>query len=214
MSLVEKKRYSKVRPPDYNKWIADLKRRYRATQIKAAVAVNSALIEFYWNLGKDISEKFAAEASYGSRFFERVGRDMREDFPDDSGFSPRNIRYCRDFYTLYSVGPTLPQAVAKSGARSNVPQLVADLIRVPWGHHRTIVDKCKGDREKALFYVRRTIQNGWSRNSLLNWLSTDLYEREGKGQTKCYADAEAQVANAAKLEFAVKPRSKKKVGVK
>lgn len=36
----------------YIAWIADLKRRYRATQIKAAVAVNSALIEFYWNLGK------------------------------------------------------------------------------------------------------------------------------------------------------------------
>ena len=70
----------------YAVWIADLKRRYRATQIKAAVAVNTALIEFYWNLGKDISEK----------------------------------------------------------------------------------------------YARRTIQNGWSRNSLLNWLSTDLYEREGE----------------------------------
>ena len=41
-----------------------------------------------------------------------------------------------------------------------------------------IIDKCKGDREKALFYVRRTIQNGWSRSVLLNWLSTDLYERE------------------------------------
>ena len=56
----------------------------------------------------------------------------------------------------------------------------ASWIAVPWGHHRTLIDKCKGDRDKALFYVRRTIQNGWSRNSLLNWLSTDLYEREGK----------------------------------
>ena len=64
-----------------------------------------------------------------------------------------------------------------------IQQLVGNLIRVPWGHHCTIIDKCKGDRDKALFYVRRTIQNGWSRNSLLNWLSTDLYEREGKAQT-------------------------------
>ena len=62
-------------------------------------------------------------------------------------------------------------------------QVVAQLVSVPWGHHRTIIDKCKGERDKALFYVRRTIQNGWSRNSLLNWLSTDLYEREGKAQT-------------------------------
>ena len=53
----------------YAAWIADLKRRYRATQIKAAVAVNSALIEFYWNLGKDIAEKFTEEARYGSPLF-------------------------------------------------------------------------------------------------------------------------------------------------
>lgn len=45
---------------------------------------------------------------------------------------------------------------------------------MPWGHHVAILDKCKGDCGKALFYVRRTIQNGWSRNVLLNWLATDL----------------------------------------
>ena len=42
----------------YSAWIVDIKRRYRATQIKAAIAVNSALIEFYWNLGKDVREKY------------------------------------------------------------------------------------------------------------------------------------------------------------
>ena len=189
----------------YSAWIADLKRRYRATQIKAAVAVNSALIEFYWNLGKDIFEKFAKEARYGSRFFEKISFDMREEFPNDSGFSPRNIRYCQDFYRLYSAAQILQQYVAKSAsskqrtsnmqqvvAKSKCPQvldeeiiqqLVENLFRVPWGHHCTIIDKCKGDRDKALFYVRRTLQNGWSRNVLLNWLSTDLYEREGKAQT-------------------------------
>ena len=192
----------------YSNWIADLKKRWRATQIKAAVAVNSALIEFYWNLGRDIAEDFADEARYGSRFFEKVSRDMRGDFPGDTGFSTRNIRYCLDFFRLYSESSILPQLVAKSDRRGRVTakmpqvvaksarrnrqqpvgdtalqQMVAELVLVPWGHHRTIIDKCKRNRDKALFYVRRTIQNGWSRNSLLNWLSTDLYEREGKAQT-------------------------------
>jgi predicted nuclease of restriction endonuclease-like (RecB) superfamily len=76
---------------------------------------------------------------------------------------------------LYSY---LPQAVEDN--ETIAQQVVAQLVSVPWGHHRTIIYKCKGDRDKALFYVRRTIQNGWSRNSLLNWLSTDLYEREEK----------------------------------
>lgn len=174
-------------PRWYADWIADLKRRYHATQIKAAVAVNSALIEFYWNLGKDIAEKFAEEAKYGSRFFEKISSDMRADFPNDSGFSPRNIRYCRDFYKLYFSVSILQQGVAKSvlsdKSAQNLQQLVANLVLMPWGHHCTIIDKCKGNRDKALFYVRRTIRNGWSRNVLLNWLSTDLYEREGKAQT-------------------------------
>ena len=113
----------------YTVWIADLKRRYRATQIKAAVAVNSALIEFYWNIGKDITEKFAEEAGYGSHFFENVSRDMRTEFPNDTGFSPRNIRYCQDFYRLYSAAPILQQVVAKSvnakRRTSKMPQAVA-----------------------------------------------------------------------------------------
>ena len=187
----------------YAAWIADLKKRWRATQIKAAVAVNSELIRFYWDLGRDIALHFEEEARYGSRFFEKVSRDMRNDFPGDSGFSTRNIRYCLDFFRLYSVSSILPQLVAKSDRRGRVtakmpqvvakssqpefegivPRLVEQLVLVPWGHHRTIVDKCRGDRDKALFYVRRTIRNGWSRSVLLNWLSTDLYEREGAAQT-------------------------------
>ena len=61
--------------------------------------------------------------------------------------------------------------------------VVADLTRVSWGHHMLIIDKCYFQPEKALFYVRRTIRNRWSRDVLRNWLSTGLYEREGKAQT-------------------------------
>ena len=154
----------------YASWIVELKRRYRATQIKAAVAVNSALIEFYWNLGKDISEKYVGTKIYGSGFFSRLSADLKGAIPGADGLSTQNLRYCLHFYELY-------------GGAKILPQLVGKLVCIPWGHHRIIIDKCKGDRNKALFYVRRTIQNGWSRNSLLNWLSTDLYEREGKAQT-------------------------------
>lgn len=185
----------------YAAWVADLKRRYRATQIKAAGAVNSALIEFYWNLGKDIAEKYPGEV-YGSKFFDKLGIDLRRELPGASGFSKVNLIYCLKFYELYSTHMIVPQPVeqsanSKSGA-SKMPQVaakcvrpqtvddkivqqtVAQLVPVPWEHHRAIIDKCKKDSDRAFFYVLRTLQNGWSRNSLLNWLSTDLYEREGK----------------------------------
>ena len=64
-----------------------------------------------------------------------------------------------------------------------LPQIVAELFMVPWGHHRYIIDKCSSCLDKALFYVHQTVENGWSRNMLLNFLDTDLYERQGKALT-------------------------------
>lgn len=190
--------------PEYLSWIAELKRRYKATQIKAAVSVNSAMIEFYWNLGKDISAKYA-EASLGNEFYVRVSSDLKAALPNASGLSPQNLKYCSYFYRLYATShdsASSPQLVDLGDAASpqavdfaendtvpqkvlniDSPRFLAQLTLVPWGHHRFIIDKCKGDCAKALFYIRRTIEHGWSRNMLLNMLSTDLYEREGSAQT-------------------------------
>lgn len=191
-----------IQNKDYTNWIVDLKKRYRATQIKAAVAVNSALIEFYWDLGRDISEKYADVTRsdvYGKKFFNGLSEDLKQEIPEAQGFSVQNLRYCLAFFELYGKQEIFPQLVGESSDNKGksyrpqvvedkegqgcLPQLVAKLVQVPWGHHRFIIDKCKGDSQKALFYVERTIQHGWSRNVLLNWLSSDLYEREGKAQT-------------------------------
>jgi Protein of unknown function (DUF1016). len=127
-----------------------------------------------------VSEKYPGEV-YGSKFFDKLGVDLRRELPDASGFSKVNLIYCLKFYELYSgctIVPQLveqsaksrrgaakmPQLVAEWGHRQladgNLQQVVAQLVSVPWGHHRTIIDKCKDDRDRALFYVRRTIQNG------------------------------------------------------
>lgn len=156
---------------DYVKWIGELKRRYRATQIKAAVAVNSALIEFYWNLGKDISEKYPGKRR-NAHFFVNLSNDLQDGLGVVKGLSPRNIQCALDFYRLFSY----PQQLAADNEKT----LVGDLIRVPWGHHILLTSKCRGDREKALFYVRRTIENHWSRSDLEGQLSDSLYEKVGK----------------------------------
>ena len=68
----------------------------------------------------------------------------------------------------------------------NRPQLVDDLdtiFMIPWGHYRYILNKCRDNQDKALFYVRKTLENGWSRAMILNFLDTDLYERHGKAIT-------------------------------
>lgn len=184
---MSKRKLSTLKKSDYLHWIGELKKRYRATQIKAAVAVNSAMIEFYWNLGKDISERYPGKRR-GLDFFGKLSRDLQQAIPESGSFSTRNLKYMLAFFEMYAYRQ---QLVADKGSQGYVQQLVADkelrtivsdLVCVPWGHHVQILSKC-ASREKALFYIRRTIQNGWSRNVLLNWLSSDLYEREGKAQT-------------------------------
>lgn len=152
----------------YRTWIADLKSCYRQLQIRAAVSVNGALMEFYWRLGKDIRERYVGTAYYGSRFFVTLSRDLQSELQNASGLSPINLRYCQRFYELYFEQP-------------NLPQVVEILIKVPWGHHRFIIDRCGGNSAKALFYVQKTLEHGWSRNALLNHLDTNLFERYGRG---------------------------------
>lgn len=113
---------------------------------------------------------------------------MKKLLPDCNGFAERNLRYMVSFYELYSPRLDLPQSVAnfrENAADQNLPQVVAelnieDLFSIPWGHHRLILDRCKGNVDKAIFFVRKTIQNNWSRAVLMNFLDTDLYDRQGK----------------------------------
>lgn len=160
---------------DYVTWLADLKRRYRHQQLKAAVQVNRAMLEFYWELGKDIAEH-QFENRYGIGFYKKLSRDLFRELPDSKGFSPTNLKYCRYFYDLYF--PFF------SNRQQPVDDLTPEtLFLVPWGHHIQIISRCGGNPGKALFYVRKVLQFNWSRSVLMNFLDTGLYEREGKAVT-------------------------------
>lgn len=157
---------------DYKKWIEEISARFRQSQLKATIKANDCMLRFYLDLGRDIS-KWSEKSVYGSGFYEKVSKDLREVFPTVKSFSPTNLKYMRYFYEMYpDVG--------------NRQQAVDDLdiiFLIPWGHQTKILGKCKGNPGKALFYVRKTLENNWSRAVLLNFLDTDLYERQGKAIT-------------------------------
>ena len=99
---------------DYAQWIQDLSRRYRQSQLKAAVSVNTEMLSFYWDLGRDIV-KMKIEQRWGEKVMARLSMDLREAMPGISGLTQRNIYYCKQFYLLYSpLTESLPQAGAKS----------------------------------------------------------------------------------------------------
>ena len=180
---------------DYLQWVKELCKRYRQSQVKAAVKVNHVVLQFYWELGKDICNK-EAENKYGSKFYAALSRDLRNEMPDAEGLSERNLRYTKKFYQLYSQKiRILQQFAANSGseilqqpaAKFNTEfsqqvanQLKRDIFSIPWGHHMLLIDKFLTEPQKALFYVQQVIENGWSRNVLHNYIDSSLYERQGK----------------------------------
>ena len=181
---------------DYLQWVKELCKRYRQSQIKAAVKVNHVVLQFYWDLGKDICNK-EAENKYGSKFYATLSRDLRNEIPDAEGLSERNLRYTKKFYQLYnqkikilqqiaanSESEILQQPAAKSNTELASQEVAAhimqDLFSVPWGHQMLLIDKCSDDVIKALFYVQQVVENGWSRNILHNYIDSSLYERQGK----------------------------------
>jgi hypothetical protein len=94
--------------PEYKKWLVELKGKIRSAQIKAAIAVNSTLILFYWELGEMISEK---QTAYGTGFIPQLSKDLQDEFPEIKGLSARNLAFCRQFYQFYT-SSNLQQVVA------------------------------------------------------------------------------------------------------
>ena len=185
----------------YRNWIQEVSKRFRQSQLKAAIKVNSEMLRFYWILGRDMDAKKESYA-WGSRFYNQVSKDLSDELPDVKSFSPRNLLYMHQFYKLFPDALFVPQTdvnlpeavitqqpVSRFGLTKTAQQHVSqndtlkEIFMIPWGHVVQILNKCRGDKEKALFYVHKTIENNWSRAVLLNFLSTDLYERQGKAVT-------------------------------
>ena len=139
-----------------------------------------------YKLGRDIEAKQYTN-NYGSGFYKNLSQDLKNEMPGVKGFSPINLRYMSKFFKLYApLYRNIPQTAelfSDSLSDSNVPQVAEQfekrqqpvddfkmLLSIPWDHHRRIIDKCKDDMDKALFFVRKTWENNWGRDALLNWL--------------------------------------------
>ena len=152
--------------PDYIQWLSDLKQRISLARQKASLTLNAALLELYWEIGRDMVEK-EEKAAWGSGLIERLSRDLTHAFPDMKGFSRRNLYAIRQWYLFYSARSAI------------VPQPVAQL---PWGHNRLIVSKIK-DYEEALWYASAANENGWTRDDLELKIEKQEHKRIGRALT-------------------------------
>lgn len=185
--------------PDYASWLQTLSRRYRQSQIKAAVSVNSEMLRFYFSLGADIV-RMEGDQPWGSKFLQKLGAALRNEMPDATCFSYTNLRYIRSFFKLYAafsichqvgdklvpdadIAPILHQVGAESYLMNFeviYPNVARLIFSVPWRHHVAIIDKFRTDQKVALFYVNETVKNGWSRSVLMHFIDTKLHLRQGQ----------------------------------
>ena len=195
-----------IKLSEYRDWLRDLKQQIKTGQIKAMLSVNSQMIMLYWDMGRQIAEK-QEKAQWGSGFIEQLSKDLREEFPDMTGFSYNNLLRMKNFYQFYSsdiqhnelveqpvqqfndtIGKQiLAQLVpilqhSENHGVINMAQLVPILSLIPCGHHIKIMQKVK-DQKQALFYINKTIENNWSRAVLEYQIETNLYGRQGKAVT-------------------------------
>lgn len=170
-----KKEVGFVVTEEYVAWINEIKMKIKQSQIKASVRVNDAMLDLYWNIGKDIIEK-QETAKWGDSFLTVMSKDLKKAFPGVSGFSAQNLKHIRYWYRFYSSRANGLQVVTQF---ETAKQMIKS---IPWGHNQRIMYKCK-DINEALFYVQKTLDNGWSRSVLEHQIDSNLYERQGKAIT-------------------------------
>jgi predicted nuclease of restriction endonuclease-like (RecB) superfamily len=167
----------------YPALLADIKQRIRHAQTRAVLAVNAELIRLYWEIGHTLDTRQRVEG-WGAAVIPRLAVDIRNELPEEKGFSERNIKRMLAFYREYPALAFVPQAVAQIESAAKVPQTVAlfstELVQaIPWGHHLLLIEKTK-DLSARHWYMQATVSNGWSRSVLQIQIETAAHARQGK----------------------------------
>src|SRR6266508_5945916 len=150
----------------YEEWLQSLKEPITGAQARAILTVNRELVLLYWQIGREILDRPCGSGSIESISFQRPARDLRRAFPDQKGFSPRNLKYMRAFAEAWP-DEAFVQAV---------------LAQITWYHNIAILAKAD-DPERRIWYARQAIEQGWSRTILVHQIESGLYERQGRALT-------------------------------
>jgi len=145
----------------YVELLETLKQRVRTTQVRAARAANTELLSLYWSIGRDILDR-QQHAGWGAKIIDRLATDLRATFPQQRGFSRRNLQYMRAMATAWPSQDFVQQPVA----------------RLPWGHITILLGRLE-DQGLRDWYAAAATEQAWSRNVLEHHIATRLHRRLG-----------------------------------
>ena len=149
----------------YQHFLDDLKQRVATARYQAARTLNTGLILLYHHVGKEIL-KSQQQHGWGAKVIDQLSHDLRAAFPEMKGFSPRNLKYMRKFAQEYPEIEFVQEVLAQ----------------LSWYHHTTLLDKIS-DRENRVFYIKKALEHGWSRNVMVHQIESGLHQRQGKAIT-------------------------------
>ncbi|HEY3416358.1 MAG TPA: PDDEXK nuclease domain-containing protein [Armatimonadota bacterium] len=149
----------------YDHFLREIKQRIQTAQVRAALAVNRDLVLLYWQIGRNILTR-QQQQGWGAKIINRLATDLHHAFPAMKGFSRTNLLYMRAFADAYPEEAFVQQVVGQ----------------IPWGHNVRILDLVKDPIERE-WYIRSTLEYGWSRNVLVLQIESQLFHRQGKAIT-------------------------------
>lgn len=152
-------------PEDYGAALTAIKVRIREERLRVVLSANAAMVVLYWDVGRMILERQKG-AGWGAKVIDRLSADLRDEFPDMKGFSPRNLKYMRAFAAAW------PE-------REFVQQLAA---QIPWSHNCVLLDRIAEPITRS-WYIRQVLEHGWSRSILALQIEGRAHERHGKAIT-------------------------------
>ncbi|MDI1312629.1 PDDEXK nuclease domain-containing protein [Prosthecobacter sp.] len=185
----------------YKDLLGDIKIRVRQAQHKAALSANAEMIRMYWEIGCMIAARQKREG-WGAGVIPRLAMDLKNELPEEKGFSERNIGYMIRFAREYGAPPILQQPAAKIVQQSTAQLQSVDfetiellqqpaapfalplkvILGLPWFHHVILIQKIK-DLPTRLWYARQTMELGWSRDTLTTQIKNCAHERQGGAVT-------------------------------
>ena len=176
-------------PNGYPEWQKSIEQLIEISKLRAAINVNADTLKLYWNIGNSILQK-QKEKGWGKKVIEQLSKDLTNRFPNDRGYSVRNLGYMKYFAQEYPDFPILQVPLAKLKGQAIRQVSLAKLgdkeqefVQVPlaqitWYHHISLLTKVKDNIERA-YYITETAHNGWSRDVMMMQINNGYINAKG-----------------------------------
>jgi len=161
----------------YQAWFISIQDKIKQARIATSLKVNNELLQLYFTIGNSVLD-VQKRMGWGSQIIDKLAAHLKKEFPDNRGFSVRNLKYMRAFAEAYPDFPIVQVILAPSSNEF----VQVSLAQIPWYHHISLLTKIK-DINERLFYLTETAKNGWSRDIMLLQIKSDLYNRQGQAIT-------------------------------